>query len=63
MYQSVNIQRNRGIAFIGNYLPRACGIATFTFDLAEAVAKQAGDEQSVIVTAINDNATGYAYPD
>ena len=31
-------KRSRGIAFIGNYLPRVCGIATFTYDLAEAVA-------------------------
>jgi glycosyltransferase involved in cell wall biosynthesis len=63
VYQSVNMQRKRGIAFIGNYLPRACGIATFTYDLAEAVATRAGDDQSVVVTAINDIATGYAYPD
>ena len=26
------------IAFIGNYLPRQCGIATFTTDLCEAMA-------------------------
>ncbi len=26
------------IAFIGNYLPRQCGIATFTTDLREATA-------------------------
>ena len=26
------------IAFIGNYLPRQCGIATFTTDLCEAIA-------------------------
>jgi hypothetical protein len=28
------------IAFIGNYLPRQCGIATFTTDLCEAVATE-----------------------
>ena len=28
------------IAFIGNYLPRQCGIATFTTDLCEAVAAE-----------------------
>src|ERR1700691_5442222 len=28
----------RTIAFLGDYLPRKCGIATFTSDLLEAVA-------------------------
>ena len=28
------------IGFIGNYLPRQCGIATFMTDLSEAVATQ-----------------------
>jgi hypothetical protein len=26
------------VAFIGNYVPRQCGIATFTTDLCEAIA-------------------------
>ncbi|UCG52669.1 MAG: glycosyltransferase family 4 protein [Candidatus Latescibacterota bacterium] len=56
-------QRARGVAFVGNYLPRVCGIATFTFDLAEAVAKQVGKDQPVIVTAMNDQPEGYAYPE
>ena len=56
-------QHSRGIAFIGNYLPRVCGIATFTHDLAEAVARHAGKDQPVIVTAMNDTLEGYAYPD
>ena len=30
----------RKIAFLGDYLPRKCGIATFTSDLREAVAAQ-----------------------
>ena len=34
---STNLTINR-IAFVGNYLPRQCGIATFTTDLCEAVA-------------------------
>ncbi len=51
-----------GIAFIGNYLPRVCGIATFTFDLAEAVARQAGAGLPVIVAAMNDSPESYAYP-
>ena len=31
------------IAFIGNYLPRECGIATFTTDLCTALATEFGD--------------------
>lgn len=58
----VHAPRNRGIAFLGNYLPRACGIATFTYDLAEAVAAQSGEEQPVIIAALNDIPEGYAYP-
>ena len=30
------------IAFIGNYLPRQCGIATFTTDLCAAMAAEFG---------------------
>lgn len=57
------IQRFRGIAFLGNYLPRACGIATFTHDLATAVARQVAGDQPVVVAAMNDRPEGYSYPD
>ncbi len=57
------VQRFRGIAFLGNYLPRACGIATFTHDLATAVVRQVGGDQPVLVAAMNDRPEGYAYPD
>jgi hypothetical protein len=30
----------RKVAFLGDYLPRKCGIATFTTDLRCAVAKE-----------------------
>src|SRR5512133_3856670 len=49
------------IAFVGNYLPRQCGIATFTTDLCEAVAKTY-PTVDCIALAINDTADGYAYP-
>lgn len=49
------------IAFIGNYLPRQCGIATFTTDLCEAVADQY-DDTTCIALPVNDVAGGYAYP-
>ena len=49
------------IAFVGDYVPRQCGIATFTRDLCEAVAA-ACPEANCIVGAVNDRREGYAYP-
>ncbi len=49
------------IAFIGNYLPRQCGIATFTTDLCEAIATEYPDT-TCIALPVNDNEAGYAYP-
>jgi len=51
----------RRIAVIGNYLPRQCGIATFTTDLCEAVAAAADDVECFAVP-VNDRPEGYAYP-
>lgn len=49
------------IAFVGNYLPRQCGIATFTTDLCEAIALQYKDT-TCIALPVNDVTAGYAYP-
>jgi glycosyltransferase involved in cell wall biosynthesis len=49
------------IAFIGNYLPRQCGIATFTTDLCEAIATEYS-ETTCIAMPVNDIEAGYAYP-
>lgn len=49
------------VAFIGNYLPRKCGIATFTSDLAEAFNEQF-PEIKTLTLAMNDTEEGYAYP-
>lgn len=49
------------IAFIGNYLPRQCGIATFTTDLCEAIAAQY-TATTCIALPVNDVEDGYAYP-
>ncbi len=49
------------IAFLGDYLPRLCGIATFTHDLAESVAAVA-TEAECFVGAVNDRSIGYDYP-
>jgi glycosyltransferase involved in cell wall biosynthesis len=49
------------LAFVGNHLPRQCGIATFTSDLCEAMAA-AFPLSRCLVGAINDRSEGYNYP-
>ncbi len=49
------------IAFIGNYLPRQCGIATFTTDLCESVAEEYKGT-ACIALPVNDTEAGYEYP-
>lgn len=49
------------IAVVGDYLPRRCGIATFTTDLCEAIAAQFPDT-SCFAVPVNDVDEGYAYP-
>lgn len=53
--------RQTRIAFIGNSLPRRCGIATFTTDLQHAVAETRTGLQTSIV-AMNDHGHHYVYP-
>ncbi|MBI5602071.1 MAG: glycosyltransferase family 4 protein [Deltaproteobacteria bacterium] len=49
------------IGFIGNYLPRQCGIATFTTDLCEAIAAKY-EGTTCIALPVNDLDAGYPYP-
>src|SRR5580692_1353998 len=49
------------IAVIGNYLPRHCGIATFTTDLCEAIAAECGTAR-LLAMPVNDTDQGYDYP-
>src|SRR5438093_4688287 len=51
----------RKLAFVGDYLPRKCGIATFTSDLCEAVAAEHPGAQCFVVP-VNDVEGGYEYP-
>ena len=59
MYKQINI------SFISTYIPRQCGIATFTNDLANSVADLMGENLSegkpVNITALTDTAEGYKY--
>src|SRR6201996_1268759 len=50
------------IAFIGNYLPRQCGIATFTTDLCTAVAAEYGGSR-LFAIPVNDPDSSYDYPE
>ncbi len=54
------IQPSR-FAFIGNSLPRRCGIATFTTDLQQAVATSRAGVETCIV-AMTDHGHVYDYP-
>lgn len=57
---STNVMVNR-VAFVGNYVPRQCGIATFTTDLCEAIATQY-PQTTCIALSVNDIEAGYDYP-
>ncbi len=51
----------KSIVLIGNYLPRKCGIATFTTHLLESIALNAPNKACWAV-AMNDRPEGYSYP-
>lgn len=60
-----HVQQPR-IAFIGSYVPRRCGIATFTHDLASGIAqhvyhRRLGSDDSVSIVAVNDRDGAYEY--
>ncbi len=50
------------IAFLGDYVPRRCGIATFTADICEAIATEF-PQAECIVGSVNDRPEGYDYPE
>src|SRR5436305_10280661 len=52
----------RKIAFLGDYLPRKCGIATFTSDLLTSVAA-AHPQSQCLAVAVTDIKGGYEYPE
>ena len=51
----------KNIAFIGDYLPRQCGIATFTADLYQSYQQFIPDAKPIVVS-VNDSPEGYNYP-
>jgi glycosyltransferase involved in cell wall biosynthesis len=59
MYKQINV------SFIATYIPRQCGIATFTHDLANSVVDLMGEKLSdgkpVNIIALTDTPEGYKY--
>jgi glycosyltransferase involved in cell wall biosynthesis len=55
------LNQPRRLAFIGNSLPRRCGIATFTTDLQQAIASSRVEVETAIV-AMTDHGHSYDYP-
>lgn len=49
------------IAFVGDYLPRKCGIATFTHDMHASIAGRFAEAECFVVP-VNDRPEGYDYP-
>ena len=51
----------RKVAMVGDYVPRKCGIATFTHNVYESLAAQYPGTEC-LVAAVNDVPEGYGYP-
>lgn len=49
------------IAFVGDYLPRKCGIATFTHDMYSSISNRFPETECFVVP-VNDRPEGYDYP-
>jgi glycosyltransferase involved in cell wall biosynthesis len=49
------------IAVVGNYLPRRCGVATFTTDLCDALHAEYSTAE-LLALPVNDTEEGYNYP-
>lgn len=61
----LNLRKKKNIgkiAVIGNYSPRQCGIATFTTDLSQSLARELTTEDNLINVAMDDIPEGYNYP-
>ncbi|NML06972.1 glycosyltransferase family 4 protein [Sphingomonas sp. G-3-2-10] len=61
MAQPINAPELRHLALIGNFLPRKCGIATYTTDTYNALKGRFPD-LTVDVYAMDDHPGRYAYP-
>ncbi len=61
--QADNVKNEiRTVALLGSYVPRRCGIGTFTKDLRDSIAGHSGKTQTLVL-AMDDVVEGYAYPE
>jgi glycosyltransferase involved in cell wall biosynthesis len=60
--QASRLPLSTRIVFVGNYLPRECGIATFTTDLCTAIGTEFGPER-LFAIPVNDPDSSYDYPE
>lgn len=51
----------KSIVLLGSYVPRQCGIATFTKDLRDAIAAEIGQDETTVL-AMDDGVEAYDYP-
>ncbi|MGB6067039.1 MAG: glycosyltransferase [Desulfomonilaceae bacterium] len=49
------------VVYVGTFVPKTCGIATFAYDLGNSIAQEMGGKPYRVV-AITDRAEGYDYP-
>jgi len=61
-FQALPLPLPTRIAFIGNYLPRQCGIATFTTDLCTSMSVEFGSGRFFAIP-VNDPDSSYQYPE
>jgi glycosyltransferase involved in cell wall biosynthesis len=59
--ERATVKSTLGAAYVSSFPPRACGIATFTRDLSNAV-EHSGRRVATRIAAINDDGAVYGYP-
>jgi glycosyltransferase involved in cell wall biosynthesis len=58
---AANARAIQTVALIGSYVPRKCGIATFTKDLRDAIAAEVTRPETFVLS-MDDTPEGYDYP-
>lgn len=56
------MERKLKVLFVGTYVPRKCGIATFTSDLLNSISQENGPVECKVI-ALNDIGEKYDYPE